>query len=132
MSARNIDIDQNVDDLTYNPKGDYVADSAAYNPNDDPEDVPVAARGAGNQPSYVNAGKEDQEAARSEATGRVSKGEVQELMQDTTKDEKKKSGTRGKKINAYKQEQDMDRAFEETGTDPAEQDVEIRAAVGRR
>ncbi|KAH7927908.1 hypothetical protein BV22DRAFT_1103356 [Leucogyrophana mollusca] len=131
MSARRTNRASDVDDLTYNPQGDTATDNAAYNPDSD-EGIPVGARGADNQPTNVDAAREDREAERSEVTGKVSKGEVQELVGSTTKDERSRTGTRGKKNDPYKQERQMDRDFEQSGIEPAEQDIEISAATGRK
>ncbi|KDQ51859.1 hypothetical protein JAAARDRAFT_198733 [Jaapia argillacea MUCL 33604] len=125
--------DRDADDAAYNPQADALVDSAGFDDSTDPEAVSVAPRGADNQATNLNAAKEDREAERSEASGRVTRGEVDALRSDLAPEEKNVKGkTRGKKVDAYRQERDVDRALEETGVDPGEQDVEISAADGRR
>lgn len=61
-----------VDDLTYNPKGTMQHDDAAYNDTGDIESAhPVGARGADNQPTNRNFLQEDQETEKSEHTGKI-------------------------------------------------------------
>lgn len=62
---------RDVDNLTYNPQADARPDNAAFDDTTDPEIHPVGARGADNQPTYRDAGKEDTETARSDETGRI-------------------------------------------------------------
>ena len=60
-------------------------------------------------------------------------GEVEDLLASTLPGERDVSGyTRGKRVDAYKQERELDRAMEESGELTGDQDVEITAAVGRR
>lgn len=62
----------------------------------------------------------------------VTPGEVNDLLGSATEDEKNVSGrTRGKKVDAFKQERDVDQFLDETGISSAQQDVEIGAATGR-
>jgi len=123
---------RDVDSATYNPQADARSDNAAFDPNEYPEDAqPVGARGATNQPTNVDYNREDREAEESELTGRVSKREVNDLVDDTTDAERNVSGrTRGVQNDAYKPSRNLDRAFVETGLADAEQDVEISNAVG--
>ena len=65
--------ERGVDQLTYNPRAEADSDNMAYNPERDDERQPVGARGADNQPTFRNAGKEDEETAYSESTGRILK-----------------------------------------------------------
>ena len=66
-------------------------------------------------------------------TDRCVSGEVDDLLSSTLPGERDVSGyTRGNRVDAYKQERDLDRAFEETGVADADQDIEIGAASGRR
>ncbi|KZT67402.1 hypothetical protein DAEQUDRAFT_729035 [Daedalea quercina L-15889] len=65
--------ERGVDDLTYNPQADAHPDNAAYDDHTNPESHPVGARGADNQPTFRDAGKEDFEAEQSEVTGRIPK-----------------------------------------------------------
>ncbi|KAI9000512.1 hypothetical protein BD414DRAFT_471860 [Trametes punicea] len=124
--------DRNVDDLTYNPQGDARPDNAAFDDNTNPDVQPVGARGADNQPTYRDYQKEDQETARSEETGQIPRSEVDDLLSSSSQDERDVSGrTRGKKVDAFKQERDVDRFLDETGISSAQQDVEIGRATGR-
>ena len=68
--------EREVDQATYNPRADAGADNAEYNPARDDERQPISARGADNQPTFRNAGKEDQETAYSDETGRIPKGKL--------------------------------------------------------
>ncbi|KAI0360059.1 hypothetical protein OH77DRAFT_1419454 [Trametes cingulata] len=123
---------RDVDDLTYNPQADARPDNAAFDDNTDPSIHPVGARGADNQPTYRDFQKEDMETERSEQTGQIPKSEVDELLSTTSPEERDVSGrTRGKKVDAFKQERDVDRFLDETGISTAEQDVEIGRATGR-
>ncbi|TFK49542.1 hypothetical protein OE88DRAFT_1662038 [Heliocybe sulcata] len=123
--------DPSVDRQTYNPQADARIDNAGYEDSTDPESVSVAPRGAGNQPTGVNAAREDREAEESEISGRIPKGEVNALKSELAPDERNVRGkTRGVRVDAYKQEKDLDRALADV--DGADQDVEISAADGRR
>ncbi|KAH9936054.1 hypothetical protein B0H21DRAFT_699044 [Amylocystis lapponica] len=125
--------DRDVDDLTYNPQADARPDNAAFDPDTtDPRSHPIGARGANNQPTSVDAGREDRQAAQSERTGRIPRGEANDLM-DNMSDEERNVGqgrTRGNKVDAYKQERGIDNALEQSGISSADQDVEIGAATG--
>ncbi|EPQ52712.1 hypothetical protein GLOTRDRAFT_79832 [Gloeophyllum trabeum ATCC 11539] len=119
-----------VDRQTYNPQADARLDSAGFEASTDPELVSVAPRGADNQPTAVNAAREDKEAEESELSGRIPKGEVDALVGELGPDERNVRGkTRGVRVDAYKQEKDLDKALADI--DRAEQDVEIGAADGR-
>ncbi|KDQ51299.1 hypothetical protein JAAARDRAFT_140647, partial [Jaapia argillacea MUCL 33604] len=86
-----------------------------------------AARVLGCQAFVGNAAKEDWEAERSEASGRVTRGMLRlNFTPESQLIDLYPGGSRGKKVDAYRQER------EETGIDPGEQDVEISAADGRR
>ncbi|RPD61161.1 hypothetical protein L226DRAFT_612867 [Lentinus tigrinus ALCF2SS1-7] len=122
-----------VDNMTYNPMADARPDNAAFDEDTDPDMHPVGARGADNQPTLRDYQKEDREAERSEETGTIPRGEVDELLSNTADDERNVRGyTRGNRVDAFKQERALDRAFDETGVSDAQPDVEIGAAVGRR
>ena len=59
-------------------------------------------------------------------------GEVNDLMDGATSDERNVQGrTRGNKVDAYRQERNLDQALGESGVLDAEQDIEIGAATGR-
>ncbi|KAH9831661.1 uncharacterized protein C8Q71DRAFT_881868 [Rhodofomes roseus] len=124
--------ERGVDNLSYNPQADARPDNAAFDESTNPELHPVGARGANNQATFRDYGKEDFETERSEATGRIPKGEVNDLLGSATGDERNASGyTRGKKVDAFRQERDLDRAFDETGISNAGQDIEVGSATGR-
>ena len=53
-------------------------------------------------------------------------------MDATTNEERNVQGrTRGNKVDAFRQERDLDQALGESGVLDAEQDIEISAATGR-
>lgn len=53
-------------------------------------------------------------------------------MDSATSDERNVQGrTRGNKVDAYRQERNLDQALGESGVLDAEQDIEIGAATGR-
>ncbi|KAH9945302.1 uncharacterized protein BXZ73DRAFT_96288 [Epithele typhae] len=121
-----------VDEMTYNSQADARSDHAAFDDCTDPETQPIGARGADNQPTNRNYLQEDQETERSEETGRISSGEVDDLLSSQTAEERDATGgTRGKRVDAFKQERDLDRAYEESGVYDDQKDVEIRSATGR-
>ncbi|KAI0649329.1 hypothetical protein C8Q79DRAFT_950000 [Trametes meyenii] len=123
---------RDVDSLTYNPQADAGPDNAAFDESTDAGIQPVGARGADIQPTYRDYQGEDLDTERSEQTGQIPRGEVEDLLSSTTQDERDLSvRTRGKKVDAYKQERDLDQSFEETGLADADQDVEIGRATGR-
>ena len=64
--------DRESDDATYNPMADANVDNDEFS---DPDRQPIAARGADSQPTSRNFDGEDDEAARSERTGEVPRGE---------------------------------------------------------
>ncbi|KAI0710112.1 hypothetical protein C8Q76DRAFT_769850 [Earliella scabrosa] len=122
-----------VDSLTYNPQADARPDSAEFNENTNSDMHPIGARGADNQPTYRDYQAEDLEAEVSDQTGRIPKSEVDDLLSSTTEEERNVSGrTRGNRVDAYQQERNLDRVFDETGLSDAQQDIEITAATGRR
>ncbi|KAI0749495.1 hypothetical protein C8Q80DRAFT_1269367 [Daedaleopsis nitida] len=122
-----------VDKLTYNPQADARPDSAEFNPDTDSELHSVGARGASNQPTYRDHQTEDRETEESDATGRIPKREINDLLSSATDDERSVSSyTRGNRVDAFKQEREMDRAFDESGVADEEQEIEITAATGRR
>ncbi|KAI0329091.1 hypothetical protein GY45DRAFT_1354742 [Cubamyces sp. BRFM 1775] len=124
--------DRNVDGMTYNPQADARPDNAAFDETTNPDSQPVGARGADNQPTYRDYRAEDKEAERSERSGQIPRGEVDDLLSSTTQDEMDVQGrTRGNKVDAYKQERDLDQFLDEAGITGAEQDVEIGRATGR-
>jgi len=124
--------ERGVDNLAYNPMADARPDNAAYDEGTNDDLHPVGARGADNQPSFRNAGKEDLETDRSDATGRIPRSEVNDLLDSATGDERNAQGrTRGNKVDAFRQERDLDRAFDGSGVANADQDIEIGAATGR-
>ncbi|KAI0041697.1 hypothetical protein FA95DRAFT_667322 [Auriscalpium vulgare] len=104
----------NFDKDTYNSAADTRFDDAAFEGEEQASRIPVGARGADNQPTNVDATREDREATQSEQTGRVSKNEAQGLVSELREDEKNVSGyTRGRKVDAFKQERTVDRQAEE-------------------
>ncbi|TBU32540.1 hypothetical protein BD309DRAFT_1076179 [Dichomitus squalens] len=121
---------RDVDNMTYNPQADARSDNAAFDDNTNPDMQPVGARGADNQPTNRDYRKEDQETTRSDETGRIPRSEVDDLLSSATSEEKNASGTRGKRVDAFRQEREVDRMFEESGISNADQDVEIGAASG--
>ncbi|KAI0925715.1 hypothetical protein AcV5_008377 [Taiwanofungus camphoratus] len=123
-----------VDDLTYNPQADAQPDNAEFDPAAvDPESQLVGARGADNQPTYRDYGQEDVEAARSDETQQIPRSEVDDLLDSTTDAERNVGGgkTRGKRVDAWKQDRDVDQFLDQTGIASADRDVEISAATGR-
>ncbi|KAI0784154.1 hypothetical protein C8Q75DRAFT_810232 [Abortiporus biennis] len=123
---------RNVDNVTYNPQADAGRDNAAFDPDADAEDFhPVGARGAANQPTNVNFGREDREAEQSEQSNQIPRREVDDLFSSSTQEERSATGTRGMKNDAWKQERNVDQAFRETGLEDADQDVDISAGTGR-
>ncbi|KAI9057206.1 hypothetical protein FKP32DRAFT_1598306 [Trametes sanguinea] len=124
--------DRNVDGLTYNAQADARPDNAAFDESTNPDIHPVGARGADNQPTYRDYRAEDKETARSDETGQIPRSEVDDLLSSTTQDERDVSGrTRGKKVDAYKQERELDQFLDDAGISGADQDVEIGRATGR-
>lgn len=140
-----------VDAASYNPMADARSDNADYEEDRDADLHLVGARGANDQPTFRDYQREDREAEQSEQTGSIPRGksaahcltsedsdithfsgEVDDLLSSTTEEERNVgSYTRGNRVDAYKQERAIDRAFDEAGVANAEQDVEISAAVGR-
>jgi hypothetical protein len=61
------------------------------------------------------------------------KGEVNDLMSSAPEDATNVQGrTRGVKVDAFKQEKEVDQFMRDTGIEQAEQDVEIGRATGRQ
>ena len=52
------------------------------------------------------------------------------MLSSATAEEKSAFGTRGKRVDAYKQDREVDRMLEESGISNADQNVEIGAASG--
>ncbi|KAI0077876.1 hypothetical protein K474DRAFT_1684043 [Panus rudis PR-1116 ss-1] len=122
---------RDVDSAAYNPQADARSDNAAFDPERDPESMhPVGARGAGQLPTGRDHAKEDMETEMSDATGRIPKAEIDDLLSSTTEEERSATGTRGKKVDAWKQEKDLDKFMKQQGLADAVQDVEIGNAVG--
>ena len=66
------------------------------------------------------------------ATHRCIPGEVDDLLSGTTDEERNVgSKTRGKRVDAYKQERQVDQLMQESGIGDADQDIEIGRATGR-
>ncbi|KAI0671534.1 hypothetical protein C8Q78DRAFT_991162 [Trametes maxima] len=123
---------RDVDNLTYNPQADARPDNAAFDESTDSGIQPVGARGADNQLTYRDYQAEDLDTERSEQTGQIPRGEVEDLLSSAAQDERGLSGrTRGKKVDAYKQERELDQSFEEAGLADADPDVKIGRATGR-
>ncbi|KAI0059209.1 hypothetical protein BV25DRAFT_1809549 [Artomyces pyxidatus] len=101
------------DEQNYNPSADTRFDDAEFTDGQARANT-VGARGAGNQPTNIDALREDREAEQSERTGRVSKNEAQGLVSELTEEERNVQGrTRGKKVDAFKQERAVDAAAED-------------------
>ena len=141
--------ERDVDDRTYNPTAEFGTDKADYNVDADSDMHLVGARGGSNQPTFRDYEGEDAETARSDQTGQIPRGmirrrqltcmsdlcivgEVEDLLSSATDEERNVSSyTRGNRVDAFKQERDIDRAFDDAGISEGQQDVEINAAVGR-
>ena len=130
------------DDLTSNSQYHSSLDDAAFDPDSDKQFI--SARGATNHPTTRDFEKEDLETERSDQTGKIPKGslrlcwrtcrycllmsalpgEVDELLSNTTEEERNASGrTRGVNVDAWKQERELDQAFNERGLAVTEEDV---------
>ncbi|EIN09728.1 hypothetical protein PUNSTDRAFT_133501 [Punctularia strigosozonata HHB-11173 SS5] len=98
-----------------------------------PDTVETIDRASGvDATSQQRAKREDRETAKSEETGTVSKSEIDSLKADQYPDEQNVEGrTRGIKVDAFKQEREMDKFLDEQGITDADQDVEISKASGR-
>ena len=126
------------DDCTYNSYSDSSLDNAAFDPDSDKQSI--SARGA----TTRDFEKEDLETERSDKTGTIPKGsfcwsqctrqcwllmyippgEVDELLSNTTEEERNASGrTRGVDVDAWKQERELDQAFNERGLADSEEDI---------
>ncbi|GJE94512.1 hypothetical protein PsYK624_106820 [Phanerochaete sordida] len=89
-----------------------ATDNAEYRP--DIGDVqPIGERGAEDQSALFE--KEDTETAQSDATGRIPKGEVDDLLSNASDITDVSGRTRGKKVDAWKQDREMDQSLKETG-----------------
>ena len=127
-----------VDSMAYNPQADARMDNAAFDENADPEMQPVGVRGTNSQQTARDFEQEDRETGRSEQIGQIPRrahhpltvvwhpctdvlveyvpGEVDDLLSSSTADERDVSGyTRGRNVDAYKQERNIDRAFDDAG-----------------
>ncbi|KAH8100934.1 hypothetical protein BXZ70DRAFT_907090 [Cristinia sonorae] len=121
----------NVDSLTYNAGASAGRDNDDFVPSRDDNFQPVGARGADNQPTGRNFRQEDQEAASSEATGKIPKGEVNDLLSSSTEAERSVKGrTRGVSNDAFKQERELDKSMKDAGVLDDDKDIEIGAATG--
>lgn len=141
--------EREVDQNTFNPRAEASSDNAEYRPEIDDARQPVGARGADNQPTFRDYTREDMETERSDATGKIPKGEqircaatvaaltvregeVDDLLSSAPDDAKGVSGrTRGAKIDAWKGDKEVDQFMQNSGLADAEQDVEIGRATGR-
>ncbi|EMD34159.1 hypothetical protein CERSUDRAFT_98087 [Gelatoporia subvermispora B] len=122
---------RDVDSVTYNPMADARPDAAEFDPDHADDLQPVGARGAANQATGRNFGQEDTETAQSDKTGQIPRGEVDDLLSSTTKEERNVAGkTRGNRVDAYKQEREVDRFMQDNGLEDADQDIEIGRATG--
>ncbi|PSR89000.1 hypothetical protein PHLCEN_2v4962 [Hermanssonia centrifuga] len=124
--------ERDADKVTYNPMADDRVDSDEFDPEEDTERQPIGARGADNEPTRRHFAKEDMETARSDATGRIPKSEVAELVSSAGEDTSglNPSGTRGIRVDAWKQDKEMDKMYVESGLADAVQDVEIKRGTG--
>ncbi|KAH9856532.1 hypothetical protein C2E23DRAFT_856852 [Lenzites betulinus] len=96
----------------------------AYNPQldargDDPfSDSTDGARGAAGQTTNRDYSQEDKETEKSEHSGQIPRREVDDLKSSSTEEERNVSSyTQGIKVDAYKQEREMDRIFEDPDVD---------------
>ena len=126
------------DDRTYNSHSNSSLDNAAFDPDSDKQSI--SARGA----TTRDFEKEDLETERSDQTGTIPKGsfcwsqctcqcwllmyippgEVDDLLSNTTEEERNASGrTRGIDVDAWKQERELDQAFNERGLADSEEDI---------
>jgi len=93
-------------DANYNPNADPALDNAPYKGGENSEDYYANVTGA--DTSLEMAAREDRDATKTDSHERPSKFEVESLLSD---DERNVSGgTRGRKVDAYKQERVLDRA----------------------
>ncbi|KAI6025152.1 hypothetical protein PISMIDRAFT_672931 [Pisolithus microcarpus 441] len=98
------------EEVTYNPNADPTVDEAEYRPPADPDDdIPVGARGVTNEPTNVDADREDFETAQSETTGSIPRREVKDVLSETSAEERGASGTRGKRVDYAAREAALDR-----------------------
>jgi len=96
-------------DADYNPSADPSFDDAPFTGEENDEDY--AADVEGEDTALETAAREDRDAAKTDSHERPSKFEVDTLLSDVRDDERDVSGgTRGKKVDAYKQEREVDLA----------------------
>jgi len=105
-------------DANYNPSADPAFDEAPFTGEENAaEDYTPDAVDADTSAAKIIA-QEDRDAERTESHGQPSKFEVDSLLSDVREDERGVSGgTRGKKVDAYKQERALDRVTGLTGDD---------------
>ncbi|KAH8112756.1 hypothetical protein DFH11DRAFT_1728515 [Phellopilus nigrolimitatus] len=89
--------------------------NAEYKPSAPGADPELLARGADEQSTDVDYVREDREAAESDATGRVSKREADDLRATAGETAGGRTRGRGAKNDAYKQERQLDQALEQEG-----------------
>ncbi|EKM58063.1 uncharacterized protein PHACADRAFT_182452 [Phanerochaete carnosa HHB-10118-sp] len=124
--------ERGVDQTTFSPRAIADSDNANYRPEIDDDRQLVGARGADNQPTFRKFAREDQQTERSDATGHIPQGEVDDLLSSAPDGIKGISGrTRGAKVDAWKQDREVDRYMNDTELTDEEQDVEIGRATGR-
>jgi len=94
-------------DSNYNPNADPALDSAPYKGGEDSVDYEEEVTGA--DTSLETAAREDRDAAKTDSHDCLSV--LEPLLSDVREDERNVSGgTRGRKVDAYKQERVLDRA----------------------
>ncbi|KAI9450146.1 hypothetical protein BJY52DRAFT_1192049 [Lactarius psammicola] len=100
-------------DASYNPSADPALDDAAFTGEEKSEDYTTVA-----DTSLETAAREDRDAAETDSHERPSKFEVDSLLNDVREDERNVgAGTRGKKVDAYKQEREVDRVTDQASED---------------
>ncbi|KAI0259884.1 hypothetical protein BC834DRAFT_593041 [Gloeopeniophorella convolvens] len=98
-------------DATYNPEANSGFDDAAFTGGDNAEDIASGVRGA--DTSFERTAREDRDAAETHSHERPSKFEVENTLADVRDNERNvRGGTRGKKVDAFKQEREVDRAVD--------------------
>ncbi|KAH9999184.1 hypothetical protein BJV74DRAFT_174669 [Russula compacta] len=94
-------------DANYNPGADPRFDDAPFTGEEDAEDYAEDVVGA--DTSAETAAREDRDATLTDSQERPSKFEVDSLLSDVREDERNvRGGTRGRKVDAYKQERELD------------------------
>lgn len=102
-------------DTNYNPNADPAFDEAPFTGDENTEDYAVDVIDADAETSAI---QEDRDAEQTDSQGQPSKFEVDSLLSDVREDERGVSGgTRGKKVDAYKQERALDRVTGLAGDD---------------